>query len=66
MENRILVVDDEVDLVKTIRFSLETEGYTVLASNDGAVKKARNSKKIYHFSLLKNEFQKPKKLKESP
>jgi DNA-binding response OmpR family regulator len=32
---KILVVDDEVDLVKTIRFSLEIEGYTVLASNDG-------------------------------
>jgi len=32
---KILVVDDEVDLVKTIQFSLEVEGYTVLASNDG-------------------------------
>lgn len=31
----ILVVDDEVDLVKTIQFSLEVEGYTVLASNNG-------------------------------
>jgi len=32
---KILVLDDEVDLVKTIQFSLEIEGYTVLASNDG-------------------------------
>jgi two-component system alkaline phosphatase synthesis response regulator PhoP len=32
---KILVVDDEVDLVKTIRFSLETEGYTVLVSYNG-------------------------------
>jgi DNA-binding response OmpR family regulator len=32
---KILVVDDEVDLVKTIQFSLEVEGYTVLVSNDG-------------------------------
>jgi len=32
---KILVVDDEVDLVKTLRFSLETEGYTVLASYNG-------------------------------
>ena len=32
---KILVVDDEVELVKTIQFSLEVEGYTVLASNDG-------------------------------
>lgn len=32
---KILVVDDEVDLVNTIRFSLETEGYTVLVSYNG-------------------------------
>jgi len=32
---KILVVDDEVDLVKTIRFSLEGEGYTVLVSYNG-------------------------------
>jgi len=28
--------------------------------------KISNLKSGYHFSLLKNEFQKPKKLKESP
>ena len=32
---KILVVDDEVDLVKMIRFSLEAEGYTVLVSYNG-------------------------------
>ena len=32
---KILVVDDEVDLVNTIRFSLEMEGYTVLVSYNG-------------------------------
>jgi DNA-binding response OmpR family regulator len=32
---KILVVDDEVDLLETIQFSLEVEGYTVLVSNDG-------------------------------
>jgi len=32
---KILVVDDEVDLVKTISFSLEREGYTVLVSLNG-------------------------------
>jgi DNA-binding response OmpR family regulator len=32
---KILVVDDEVDLVKTIRFSLETEGYKVMTSHNG-------------------------------
>jgi two-component system alkaline phosphatase synthesis response regulator PhoP len=32
---KILVVDDEVDLVKTIRFYLETEGYNVMTSHNG-------------------------------
>jgi len=32
---KILIVDDEVDLVKTIRFSMEAEGYMVLASYNG-------------------------------
>lgn len=32
---KILVVDDEVDLVKTIQFSLELEGYKVLVSYNG-------------------------------
>ena len=32
---KILVVDDEADLVKTIQFSLEAEGYKVLVSYNG-------------------------------
>jgi DNA-binding response OmpR family regulator len=32
---KILVVDDEVDLVKTIQFALEAEGYEVLVSHNG-------------------------------
>jgi two-component system alkaline phosphatase synthesis response regulator PhoP len=32
---KILVVDDEVDLVRTIQFSLEAEGYKVLVSYNG-------------------------------
>jgi len=32
---KILIVDDEVDLVETVRFSLETEGYQVLVSYNG-------------------------------
>ena len=32
---KILIVDDEADLVETIRFSLEMEGYHVLASYSG-------------------------------
>jgi two-component system alkaline phosphatase synthesis response regulator PhoP len=34
-QKKILLVDDEVDLVETIRFSLENEGFTVLVSHDG-------------------------------
>ena len=32
---KILVVDDEVDLVETVRFPLEMEGYHVLVSYNG-------------------------------
>jgi DNA-binding response OmpR family regulator len=32
---KILVVDDEVDLVETVRFPLEIEGYNVLVSYNG-------------------------------
>jgi DNA-binding response OmpR family regulator len=34
-KKKILVVDDEVDLVKTVQFSLELEGYKVLVSHNG-------------------------------
>ncbi len=32
---KILVVDDEVDLVETVRFPLEMEGFEVLVSYNG-------------------------------
>lgn len=32
---KVLVVDDEVDLVETIRFPLESEGFTVLVAYNG-------------------------------
>jgi DNA-binding response OmpR family regulator len=43
---KILLVDDEVDLVETVRFSLEAEGYQVLVSFNGedALNKARTEK----------------------
>jgi two-component system alkaline phosphatase synthesis response regulator PhoP len=49
---KILVVDDEADLVETIRFPLEMEGYTVLVSDNGedALNKARREKP--HLILL--------------
>ena len=36
MAGTILVVDDEQDLVETLRYSLEREGYTTLAARNGA------------------------------
>ncbi len=43
---KILVVDDEVDLVETVRFPLELEGYNVLISHNGedALSQARKEK----------------------
>ena len=43
---KILVVDDEVDLVETVRFSLELEGFDVLVSYNGedALNQARKEK----------------------
>ena len=40
---KILLVDDEVDLVEIIRFALEKKDFTVLVSHDGedALKQAR-------------------------
>jgi DNA-binding response OmpR family regulator len=34
-QKKILVVDDEADLVETVRFPLETEGFNVLVSYNG-------------------------------
>jgi len=34
-KKKILVVDDEADLVETVRFPLEMEGFTVLVSYNG-------------------------------
>lgn len=36
MSNTILLVDDEQDLIETLRYSLEREGYTTLAAANGA------------------------------
>ena len=43
---KILVVDDEVDLVETVRFPLEMKGFDVLVSYDGedALSQARKEK----------------------
>ena len=43
---KILIVDDEADLVETVRFPLEMEGYHVLVSYNGedALNQARKEK----------------------
>jgi len=43
---KILVVDDEADLVETVRFPLEMDGFTVLVSYNGedALNQARKEK----------------------
>ena len=45
-QKKILVVDDEADLVETIRFPLEMEGFSVLVSYNGedALNQARKEK----------------------
>jgi two-component system alkaline phosphatase synthesis response regulator PhoP len=49
---KILIVDDEVDLVEAICFQLELEGYTVLVSHNGedALNQARRESP--HLILL--------------
>lgn len=43
-QKKILIVDDEVDLVETLRFPLEMEGYQILVSYNGedGLNKARS------------------------
>ena len=45
-KKKILIVDDEQDLVETLSFRLEANGYTVIKANDGQVglDKARSEK----------------------
>ena len=45
-QKKILVVDDEIDLVETLRFPLEMEGYNVQVSYNGedALNQARTEK----------------------
>ncbi len=46
MSNTILIVDDEVDILETVRFRLESNGYKVISAADGeeGLKKARELK----------------------
>lgn len=46
MKKKILLVDDEVDLVETVKYRLEKSGYEVIPAYDGqeALDKARREK----------------------
>ena len=45
MKSTVLIADDEVDIVETLKFMLESEGFDVLTAFDGeeALKLARNA-----------------------
>ena len=36
-ENKILIVEDDANLLNTLKYSLQKEGYDVMTSADGAV-----------------------------
>ncbi|MBN1794485.1 MAG: response regulator [Candidatus Omnitrophica bacterium] len=46
MAKKILIIDDEVDILKTLTMCLELEGYEVITADDGAagLEKARETK----------------------
>jgi len=46
MKNRILIIDDDKELVEMIRFRLEREGYSVITAFDGesGIEKAHREK----------------------
>jgi two-component system alkaline phosphatase synthesis response regulator PhoP len=46
MPNKILVVDDEANIIELVKFNLEREGYQVITANDGtiALELVRNEK----------------------
>lgn len=55
---RILVVDDEIDLVETVRFSLELEGYEILVAYNG--EEALNQARKEHPDLILLDLMLPK------
>ncbi|MEE9271020.1 MAG: response regulator [Candidatus Krumholzibacteria bacterium] len=71
MENiRILLVDDEQDIVDTIKYSLELRGYDVDVAYDGVSALAKARKGLYNVLLLdvmlpgKNGYEVSRLLKE--
>jgi two-component system alkaline phosphatase synthesis response regulator PhoP len=52
MSSRVLVIEDEKDLVKLLKYNLEKEGYEVLAATDGAAGLAAAKKEQPHLIIL--------------
>jgi two-component system alkaline phosphatase synthesis response regulator PhoP len=57
-QKKILVVDDEADLVETVRFPLEMEGFNVLVSYNG--EDALNQARKEHPDLILLDLMLPK------
>ena len=53
---RILLVDDEPDILEIIRFNLEKEGYQIKMASDGlaAIREAKFFSRQQNFSSIKN------------
>ena len=62
MAKRVLVVDDEKNIVKGIRFSLEQEGFEVTSAYDG--EEALNQAKQNEFDIILLDLMLPKKTGE--
>ena len=58
MAKRVLVVDDEKNIVKGIRFSLEQEGFEVTSAYDG--EEALNQAKQNEFDIILLDLMLPK------
>ncbi|MBQ6468783.1 MAG: response regulator transcription factor [Lachnospiraceae bacterium] len=58
MARRVLVVDDEKNIVKGIRFSLEQEGFEVISAYDG--EEALNQAKQNEFDIILLDLMLPK------
>jgi two-component system alkaline phosphatase synthesis response regulator PhoP len=54
MRKKILIVDDEPDIVRLLKYNLETEGYDVVSANNGkaALEKAREHPNLIVLDVM--------------
>jgi signal transduction histidine kinase/CheY-like chemotaxis protein len=59
-KNRVIVIDDEVELLETLASTLEESGFNVFAFNDPeeAITQIKNSENFYEFAII--DFSMPK------